>query len=182
MWEANCRCHFQKGQVQGASAKMVCMICCPCSRRTGALIVGISDLILGAAGLSAVCFLLFIISSEMDNLKDDYANQFDERMHILTGLYWSVMLSYVFPASVTLLTGIFTVFAVAHNNECCSTIATLLTVILVFSCAGILLIIYVLGIEFPFLVPLIIGTLVHAYFTFVLLSFRANDLKRRQMV
>ncbi|CAL8099311.1 unnamed protein product [Orchesella dallaii] len=156
--------------------------CCPCSRRSRALVVGIADLIVGSGGLSAVCFLLFIISDEMKKLEDRSPIEYDERMHILTGLYWSVMLSYVFPATVTLLTGIFTVFAVSQNNDCCAIASILLTIILVFAGAGILLILYLIGIEYPFLIPLGIGTMLHVIFTFILLSFRANDLKAQGTV
>ncbi len=118
------------------------------------------------------------------------------------------MLSYVFPAIVTLITGIFAVFAVSHvcnkyqfssilsfrpqimcmfvfefqKNDCCAIASILLTVILVFVCGGILLILYVIRIELPFLIPLIAGTLIHMIFTFVLLSFRTNDLKSQSIV
>ncbi|ODN06392.1 hypothetical protein Ocin01_00297 [Orchesella cincta] len=156
--------------------------CCPCSRRSRALLVGILDLIVGSGGLSAVCFLLYIITNEMSKLQEDSPIEYNERMHILTGLYWSVMLSYVFPATVTLIIGIFTVFAVAQNNDCCAIASILLTIILVFACAGILLILYLIRIELPFLIPLSVVTILHVIFTFVLLSFRANDLKAQRTV
>ncbi|CAG7724565.1 unnamed protein product [Allacma fusca] len=158
---------------------MVCPACGCVRPRTGAIIVGTIDTIVGTVGIGMTCLVLYDnrIRERDSKFLEPPGEALDAHINNLNAAFWYVALSWLFPATVTFFLGVMIIFSAIMNHFCLATICIVINMMLIMGSIAIFFIMMVFSTPWIITIPVIFAAGLQIYFLWIVQDYRHTELK-----